>query len=193
MANDPDDLDLWKAYISDTSEEENSESDALWQNLTNKMDRLNTHRNGCFLKSAPKFKVTKNFQQKRVVKEAVEVPRVVTRGSPPLLGLDRSEKRRFHRQLAHHMLHIDLHGYTLKAAYSKLLQTFLMAQVQGVSLVRVVTGKGSITHTPDRPTLRQIFPVWMKEADFKSIVIKVRKAPVEHGGDGAFFVFIRRK
>ena len=80
---------------------------------------------------------------------------------------------------------LDLHGYRQEAAY-RALQRFLMrAQGLGQRVVLVVTGKGG--------TLRDMLPRWLGETEFRNLVVGLSVAHVKHGGDGAFYVALKKK
>jgi len=80
---------------------------------------------------------------------------------------------------------LDLHGYRQEAAY-RALQRFLMrAHGMGQRVVLVVTGKGG--------PLRDIFPRWLGEAEFQNIVSGISAAHARHGGDGAFYVALKKQ
>ena len=80
---------------------------------------------------------------------------------------------------------LDLHGYRREAAY-RALQRFLMrAQGLGQRVVLVVTGKGG--------TLRDTLPRWLGEPEFRNLVVGASVAHAKHGGDGAFYVALKKK
>jgi DNA-nicking Smr family endonuclease len=80
---------------------------------------------------------------------------------------------------------LDLHGYRQEAAY-RALQRFLMsAHGMGQRVVLVVTGKGG--------PLRECFPRWLGEAEFQNLVSGISAAHARHGGDGAFYVALKKQ
>lgn len=80
---------------------------------------------------------------------------------------------------------LDLHGYRQEAAY-RALQRFLMrAQGLGQRIVLVVTGKGG--------TLRGMLPRWLGESEFRNLVVGISVAHAKHGGEGAFYVALKKK
>lgn len=80
---------------------------------------------------------------------------------------------------------LDLHGYRREAAY-RALQRFLMrAQGLGQRVVLVVTGKGG--------TLREMLPRWLGESEFRNLVVGMSAAHAKHGGDGAYYVALKKK
>lgn len=103
---------------------------------------------------------------------------------------------------------IDLHGMRQSEAHSA-LRVFLHRSVaKGHRIVLVITGKGGPGRAaggddafgpfvnegaPDRGVLRRNAPLWLNEPDLRTIVVGHTPAHVRHGGDGAFYVQLRRK
>lgn len=79
---------------------------------------------------------------------------------------------------------LDLHGYRQEAAYRALQRFLSRAQGLGQRVVLVVTGKGG--------TLREIFPRWLGEPEFRNIVAGISVAHAKHGGGGAFYVALKK-
>lgn len=92
---------------------------------------------------------------------------------------------------------IDLHGMTLARAHPALNGFILSAQAQGKRLVLVVTGKGKggtgTGPIPERRgVLRHQVPHWLTIPPLASIVMQITPAHLKHGGDGAYYVYLRR-
>lgn len=92
---------------------------------------------------------------------------------------------------------IDLHGMTLAQAHPALNGFIQHAHGQGKRLVLVVTGKGKAgTGTgpiPERRgVLRYQVPHWLLSPPLGAIVMQVTPAHLKHGGDGAYYVYLRR-
>ena len=109
-----------------------------------------------------------------------------------ILDLDRIDKKQLPKLLSHHISVIDLHGYTLPLGYERLKAAFSHAIHRKARLLKVITGKGRPNPEPESPTLRAIFPKWMQEPLFNTNIIKIRKAPKEHGGEGAFLIYLKQ-
>ncbi|MCB6177913.1 Smr/MutS family protein [Rhodobacter sp. Har01] len=91
---------------------------------------------------------------------------------------------------------LDLHGMTLAEAHPELIRFILNAQGQGVRLVLVITGKGRAMFEPiPRPTgaLRHQVPHWLRLPPLGQAVLQVAEAHLKHGGEGAFYVYLRRR
>jgi DNA-nicking Smr family endonuclease len=180
------------------------EDKALWRAITQRVEPL--HDSFTFqpsqkaqLKSesaAPKKPIIKEFRigskpsQKPVIPSGVSSPKGVT---------PNMDKRNFQR-LVRGKLDIDgkldLHGLTQEQAKFSLRSKLMQAHSAGKRLILVVTGKGKTrTDEFNRPItgiLRQNLPLWLRQPPLSSIVLEVTSAQQRHGGDGAFYVYLRR-
>lgn len=90
---------------------------------------------------------------------------------------------------------LDLHGMTLAAAHPELMRFILSCQANGLRLVLVITGKGRGDHgpLPTRPgALRHQVPIWLHQPPLAGAVQQVTAAHYRHGGEGAYYVYLRR-
>ncbi|WP_420023203.1 Smr/MutS family protein [Cereibacter azotoformans] len=93
---------------------------------------------------------------------------------------------------------IDLHGMTLTEAHPELIRFILNAHADGLRLVLVITGKGSRRvddhgPIPQRPgVLRHQVPHWLRMPPLGAAVLQVAMAHLKHGGEGAYYVYLRR-
>lgn len=98
-------------------------------------------------------------------------------------GLNRKLLRNFQIQRR-----IDLHGCTQDEAYNALLGFFARCQLDGVRTVLVITGGNAM-----KPSiLRSSFRKWVKE-NFSALILSYSLAKLKDGGQGAFYVVIRKK
>ncbi|WP_102223916.1 Smr/MutS family protein [Acidimangrovimonas sediminis] len=92
---------------------------------------------------------------------------------------------------------IDLHGMTLAEAHPELIRFLLNAHSDGKRLVLVITGKGrdgdGTGPIPQRRgVLRHQLPQWLAMPPLGTVVLQVTQAHRKHGGEGAFYVYLRR-
>ena len=92
---------------------------------------------------------------------------------------------------------IDLHGMTIAQAHPALTGFILRSASVGHRLVLVITGKGK--HRDDGgpiPTrfgvLRHQVPQWLAMAPLGGLVMQVSESHIRHGGQGAYYVYLRR-
>ena len=93
---------------------------------------------------------------------------------------------------------IDLHGMTLDRAHPALRQFILSSQASGRKMVLVITGKGrrkdgAFGMAPyERGVLNRQVPQWLAQPPLAQAVVQVSPAFLKDGGDGAYYVFLRR-
>ncbi|MEI7668708.1 MAG: Smr/MutS family protein [Pseudomonadota bacterium] len=83
----------------------------------------------------------------------------------------------------------DLHGHTLKNAYSALHKFIISAHSKNIRTVLVITGKGKIQ---GNNTIRSQLPYWLQETELKNYVTSFSQAAVKHGGTGAWYIKISK-
>lgn len=79
---------------------------------------------------------------------------------------------------------LDLHGYRQEAAYGALQRFLMRAYGLDQRVVLIVTGKGGM--------LRSMLPRWLGESEFQKMVVGISAAHAKHGGDGAFYVALKK-
>ncbi|MBS0563599.1 MAG: Smr/MutS family protein [Proteobacteria bacterium] len=92
---------------------------------------------------------------------------------------------------------IDLHGMTLAEAHGALVRFVQRAHAGGLRLVLVITGKGKRGEDagpiPARVgALRHQVPQWLALPPLGSAILQVAPANLKHGGQGAYYVYLRR-
>jgi DNA-nicking Smr family endonuclease len=92
---------------------------------------------------------------------------------------------------------IDLHGMTIAQAHPALTGFILRSASAGHRLVLVITGKGKYRDDggpiPTRfGVLRHQVPQWLAMAPLGGLVMQVSESHVRHGGQGAYYVYLRR-
>ncbi len=124
--------------------------------------------------------------------------------APPLADFDPRKARKLGNGRSGIEARIDLHGLRHDEAHAR-LQSFLTdAHARGLKTVLVITGKGRDTDDPMTPfhatldrqprgVLRRNLPRWLAEPGLRSIVVSYTQAAIRHGGDGAFYVELRRR
>lgn len=120
------------------------------------------------------------------------------RARPP--QMDAGLHRRMMRGKLDPEARIDLHGMTRAQAQSALTGFLLSAQGRGLRLVLVITGKGGRERDDDAApmprragALRHDLPHWLHQPVLRPVVLELRPAHRSHGGEGAFYVYLRRR
>ena len=96
---------------------------------------------------------------------------------------------------------IDLHGYTLDEA-NKTIQDFIeQSYEKNIYKLIVVTGKGLHSNNEKDPfiskdlsILKFSVPEFIKNnSELKNKISEITKAKIEDGGDGAFYIYLKKK
>ncbi len=114
---------------------------------------------------------------------------------PPLhlggiAGVDRKTAERLRRGRLPVEARLDLHGHTQDEAHRELVGFIHRTAAAGRRCVLIVTGKGAVSQGGG--VLRRRLPDWLAQADCRPHILAVTRARREHGGDGAFYVLLRR-
>jgi len=95
---------------------------------------------------------------------------------------------------------IDLHGYTLDEA-NKIIEKFIKESfLQKIGKLIVVTGKGLHSQNETDPyvskklgILKYSVPEFIyKNADLMKIIHEIKGATLEDGGEGAFYIYLKK-
>ncbi len=118
---------------------------------------------------------------------------------------------------------LDLHGMTQVFAHETLVRWLLRGYEHGKRCLLIVTGKGQRPpswdeddfnknstfssssragkighynagekHAP-RGVLKQSLPLWLDSSPLRQIILAIATAKLQHGGDGALYVLLKRK
>ncbi len=123
---------------------------------------------------------------------------VERRSSVP--GLDRRTTERLAKGRLPVEAKLDLHGHRQATAHRSLEAFILASHRAGRRCVLVVTGKGQPRTEAPAPimaeeapgVLRRNLPRWLAEPPLADKVLAIRSALPQHGGEGAFYVLLRR-
>jgi len=106
----------------------------------------------------------------------------------PARPADRGREKRIRRGQAPIHARLDLHGHTQASAQSTLLDFVIRERHSGARCVLVITGKGR----SGEGVIRQRFRDWLESPQARQHVSGFATAHQKHGGEGAFYVFLRR-
>ncbi|MAK59702.1 MAG: hypothetical protein CMK09_01865 [Ponticaulis sp.] len=101
---------------------------------------------------------------------------------------DRSREKRVRRGKFDLGPTLDLHGHTQESARATLLSFVRYHRTLNASSVLVITGKGRAGDG----ILRRRFTEWIAETEFRSHVSGFSQAHQKHGGEGAYYLFLRK-
>lgn len=84
---------------------------------------------------------------------------------------------------------LDLHGMTQSEAHRTFSNYIARAWESRKKTLLIITGKGSVEN-PE--TLRKLLPLWCAENPLSVMIKSLSPAKPEHGGAGAYYIFLRR-
>lgn len=125
-------------------------------------------------------------------------PSVVERVNDAKIRMDRATYQKMQRGKLKPEAKIDLHGMTLARAHPALIEFVARAHSRGARLVLVITGKGR-DRDEDGPipirrgVLRHQVPAWLTAPPLGQMVLDIRTAHLRHGGEGAYYVYLKRR
>lgn len=136
-------------------------------------------------------------------------PAIVARpaGKPatarPLADFDARKVKKIAKGRTEIEARLDLHGLRQDDAHVRLRRFLRDCHANGLKHVLVITGKGrdiddrtaAFADTLDRPergVLRRNVPRWLAEPELRMLVVSYISASPRHGGDGAFYIELRR-
>ena len=108
-----------------------------------------------------------------------------TRTAKSIDALDRRTAARLKRGTLAIEAKLDLHGMTQTEAHVALTRFIARAQKHGSRAVLVITGKSGVLHGA--------VPRWLDEGENRERILAIRRAHVQHGGEGALYLMLRRK
>ena len=95
---------------------------------------------------------------------------------------------------------IDLHGFTLDEANKTVERLINKSYDEGVSKIRIVTGKGLHSDNEKNPyiskdlsILKYSVPEYIKKNnELMKLIIEFKEASIQDGGEGAFYVHLKK-
>lgn len=170
-----DDLALWKQVAGSTSPIRKS---VAKPHIAPKLPSPNDP----VARSSIVERVVKSVYREHTNKPALDNP----------LRMDHKKHKKMQRGKLAPDARIDLHGMTAANAHSVLTSFILNAHGRGDRLILVITGKGRKADG-QRGVLRQSVPRWLSLAPLSQIVLQVTPANQRHGGEGAYYVYLKRQ
>ena len=123
--------------------------------------------------------------------------------APAPIALERRKARKLSSGRIEIDGRIDLHGMRQAEAHTALRRFLKRGYAEGKRWVLVITGKGAPARTAlderderdgiERGVLRRNVPRWLAEPELAGIVIGFTTAAVNHGGEGALYVHLRKR
>lgn len=111
-------------------------------------------------------------------------------------GVDSGTRERLRRGNYPIDARLDLHGYTQVEALEKITNFIHHHYLEQHRCLLVVTGKGSLgvdKTVPRRGILRESLPDWLAGEALRPYILAFDKAHIKHGGNGAYYVLLKRR
>ncbi len=92
----------------------------------------------------------------------------------------------------------DLHGLKQAQAFAALEKFVQKSYQEKCRCVLVITGKGKSTKESNnwfessKGVLKEKLPQWLSASQFNKMILKITPAHAKHGGDGAFYIYLRK-
>ncbi|MDC6447471.1 Smr/MutS family protein [Alphaproteobacteria bacterium] len=154
-------------------------------------------------KENPKIKLSKKIEKDKIKKEFLKNPKTEIKTKKSEFKLENVDiKRGIKRGFFKIDKKIDFHGRTLLDSEEWFSNTILKCHNKGLRCLLFVTGKGLYTNKnadgDNRPKLyhgviRSALINWVKSKKFSKYILSYEPASIGHGGDGAFYVYLRKK
>ncbi len=207
---DKTDLDLWQAVVKDIvpiPEDLREKSETIEKSAGKKTVKVGSSKSSVLPpkpspKSSPKSapKSSAKPPLKPPTKKTTKRPEVIV-SAPRALTSPTMDRRNFNRLQKGQMpidARLDLHGMTIEQAKLRLKSFLLNAHGRGDRVILVITGKGLRSgfdefNRPNRGVIREGLPQWVKDKDIAPMIVQITPAHRQHGGDGAFYLYLRRK
>ncbi|MCC7168019.1 MAG: Smr/MutS family protein [Rhodospirillales bacterium] len=103
--------------------------------------------------------------------------------------LDRRSAERLAKGQMRIEARLDLHGWAEAEAHERLVAFLSASHAMGRRCVLVITGKGR----EGRGVLKTNLPRWINEAALRPLVLAFTAAAIKDGGEGAFYVLLKRQ
>lgn len=135
------------------------------------------------------------------------LPGLPARTGPPA-AIDARRLRRLGRGHETVQSILDLHGCSAPEAHLRLARHMAAAAARGERVVLVITGKGGARHSQtgalpaalrrradfgEEGVLKRMLPLWLEGPDLAPLVAGHARAHRRHGGEGAFYILLRRQ
>ncbi len=96
---------------------------------------------------------------------------------------------------------IDLHGYSLLDAYEKFKNEVVQTYNLKKRCILVITGKGLYAKKNNEEAPNKLYygkiknsiTTWVQDKNLQQYILTYQDAGIEHGGDGAIFVYLRKR
>ena len=179
------------------------EEKAVWRQHTKHDEKLRAEDLDCELSteitsdvSAPNMSVPRSIKPKNPVTTNPKTQGTKSLEKSEVVDIDRRTATRFRKGKMLIDARLDLHGHTRETAYIQLFSFIHQSYQQGRRCVLVITGRGLFQkNTPphERGVLRSALSNWLNDPAIRPFILAYDQAQIKDGGEGAFYVLLKRK
>ncbi len=178
------------------------EERALWEDVADSIEPLEARLRSGERDQSPETAApeTPPRPARKRIKVAPDNLAAKRRANPPPPASPGKRDRRAQRQIARGKTPIDstldLHGMTQQQAFNRLRSHIEQASAAGQRCILVITGKGARQNADadaGSGVLRRNLPDWLGNQALSGLVSGIAPAARSHGGDGAFYVRLKRQ
>ena len=93
---------------------------------------------------------------------------------------------------------LDLHGMNTVTAKKRSIEFIRFNYINGKRLLLIITGKGKSLKTSffenenDIGIIRKSLKAWLYESDMRTKILGVVSSHIIHGGEGAFYIYLKK-
>ena len=178
----------------------------LWTEVTRTVSPLHPERLTDEVAEMPEIPPPPAPHNNKAALYRTPMPALNGRAAPPsvphakALGQDKGIEPRLGRKLRRGHIPIDgtidLHGLRQDEAHAALCRFIAARHARGDRTLLVITGMGlkktGWGQIEQKAVLRSMLPIWLKEKTLAPFVAGWQQAAREHGGEGAFYVRLKR-
>ena len=173
------------------------EETEIWKNYTQNFSHKNSSWKTGLLKEAPKAKKANDQKlSKSIYKNQLD--RYSSSDVSKTL-IDKKLYLKLKKGRVNPERTLDLHGLNYDMAHFRAKKFIFSSYKDGFRLLLIITGKGKATieeqnffHQKTRGIIKQAFPIWLECETLKHLVLNVTTAHSSHGGNGAYYVYLRK-
>lgn len=173
--------------MTDTS----ADDEILWQEVTSGVQKL---------KTAPRVHTAKTLKKRASKEKTLTVPFDKNFSHTPSLNtkadIDKQTLKRFKKEEFGIEALLDLHGFTVDAAFSAVKRFIISSYNQNKRAVMIITGKGLPHKEQDiyeaKGSLKKSVPLWLQSDELKNLILTFIHPSPKLGGEGALYILLRR-
>lgn len=176
----------WNAFISKPKTSVEAAGFAEWQTFIKLVEKQNVHRKNLATLDPQKRKIELTNHQPNI---PVEISTI------EITSLDRNERKVWQDKGGVEQF-VDLHGLRKEDAFKRVYNTILTAYEGKTKVLKIITGKGKDQKDEFGElyiSIKSLLPQWLAVPELKIKIRKVTPAIESDGGEGAFYVYLKKK